>query len=220
MAYTQKMAQLSLGVAALTMVGACGSKAPEKKDKDDPTNVIQIGILPDAFRCESVAPDAELAAVVGGRAELVDANFAPPMGAPKPCSYQVTTTEGAQEVWSFDIDCRSEAMEQAGSIMGWYVDNNNKLVQRYTDAVSDGGPIVDDAGVELKAPEGSKIVDVGRKALDHHGQGLIFVDDDAPCYVRVVGPDEQRRMALAKMLNTNLTETNAPMKPVFRKRGK
>ena len=56
-------------------------------------------------------------------------------------------------------------------------------------------------------------VQVGAKGLDHHGQGLIFVDDDAPCYVRVVGPDAGRRLELAKLIAKNLTFENAPMTP-------
>ena len=43
--------------------------------------------------------------------------------------------------------------------------------------------------------------------------GLIFIDDDAPCYVRVVGNDAARRLELAKLLAKNLTFANAPMSP-------
>jgi hypothetical protein len=56
-------------------------------------------------------------------------------------------------------------------------------------------------------------VAVGAKGLDHHGQGLIFVDDDAPCYVRVLGKDAARRLELARLIAKNLTFANAPMTP-------
>ena len=56
-------------------------------------------------------------------------------------------------------------------------------------------------------------VEVGAKGLDHHGQGLIFIDDDAPCYVRVIGPDAANRLALAQLIAKNLTFANAPMSP-------
>ena len=64
-----------------------------------------------------------------------------------------------------------------------------------------------------RAPEIAAEVAVGAKGLDHHGQGLIFIDDDAPCYVRVVGPDAARRLELAKLIAKNLTFANAPMTP-------
>ena len=65
--------------------------------------------------------------------------------------------------------------------------------------------------LKLAAPLAAQ--QVGSKGLDHHGQGLIFIDDDAPCYVRVVGPDAAHRFELAKMLAKNLTFANAPMSP-------
>ena len=70
-----------------------------------------------------------------------------------------------------------------------------------------------DAGIEYHRPGAPTEVDVGAKALDHHGQGLLFIDDDAPCYVRVVGPDSNARLALAKLIAKNLTFQNAPMTP-------
>ena len=44
-------------------------------------------------------------------------------------------------------------------------------------------------------------------------QGLIFIDDDTPCYVRVVGPSAAQRLALAKLISANLTLERAPMTP-------
>jgi hypothetical protein len=41
----------------------------------------------------------------------------------------------------------------------------------------------------------------------------LFIDDDAPCYVRVVGPEADRRMALARHLVSALTPATAPMTP-------
>lgn len=37
-------------------------------------------------------------------------------------------------------------------------------------------------------PEPAAEVAIGAKGLDY-GQGLIFIDDDAPCYVHVTGKD-------------------------------
>ena len=56
-------------------------------------------------------------------------------------------------------------------------------------------------------------MEVGAKALDHHGRGLLFIDDDAPCYVRVIGPDAPHRLELARLVAKNLTFANAPMDP-------
>jgi hypothetical protein len=70
-----------------------------------------------------------------------------------------------------------------------------------------------DAGVTAHPPEPAVEVAVGAKGLDHHGEGLIFIDDDAPCYVRVTGKDAARRLALARLIAKNLTLDNAPMVP-------
>jgi len=92
-------------------------------------------------------------------------------------------------------------------------------------AASDAGPkpgIKPDAAVKdpdagpepiRRAPEAAAEVAVGAKALDHHGQGLLFIDDDAPCYVRVAGKDAARRLELARLIAKNLTLANAPMTP-------
>jgi hypothetical protein len=76
-----------------------------------------------------------------------------------------------------------------------------------------GGIKPNDAGVVNRAPDVAAEVAVGAKGLDHHGQGLIFIDDDAPCYVRVIGPDAAKRLALAQLIAKNLTYENAPMSP-------
>ncbi|MFN0253182.1 MAG: hypothetical protein ACKV2T_40285, partial [Kofleriaceae bacterium] len=99
------------------------------------------------------------------------------------------------------------------------------LVEQYNIA-SDAAPVPDpapkkepgknvDAGIDApqRAPEEASAVQVGAKGLDHHGQGLLFIDDDAPCYIRVVGPDKERRLALALHIAKNLTFANAPMSP-------
>jgi hypothetical protein len=65
----------------------------------------------------------------------------------------------------------------------------------------------------MRAPEEATVVQVGARGLDHHGQGLLFLDDDAPCYVRIVGPDSVRRLSLAQLIAKNLTFANAPMTP-------
>jgi hypothetical protein len=87
------------------------------------------------------------------------------------------------------------------------------MVQQYNTLADAGAVKPTDAGIAIHAPEVSSEVAVGAKGLDHHGQGLIFIDDDAPCYVRVVGPDSARRLELAKLVAKNLTFANAPMTP-------
>jgi hypothetical protein len=94
-----------------------------------------------------------------------------------------------------------------------YTRTSAELVAQY-DQMSDAGVVKPtDAGIAIKRPDDAFEVEVGAKALDHHGQGLLFIDDDAPCYVRVIGPDAARRLELAKVVAKNLTFANAPMTP-------
>ena len=103
--------------------------------------------------------------------------------------------------------------QRADALFAQYKRTSADLVQQY-DHLSDAGMVKPtDAGVAIKRPDDAVEVSVGAKALDHHGQGLLFIDDDAPCYVRVIGPDAPRRLALAQAVAKNLTFANAPMTP-------
>jgi hypothetical protein len=44
---------------------------------------------------------------------------------------------------------------------------------------------------------------------------LLFLDDDAPCYVRVIGPGADRRLALARLVAGRLERRTAPGKVSF-----
>jgi hypothetical protein len=94
-----------------------------------------------------------------------------------------------------------------------YKTGSSDIIEQY-DALADAGAVkANDAGTSITRPEPAVEVDVGAKGLDHHGQGLVFVDDDAPCYVRVVGPNAAHRLAVAQAIAKNLTFANAPMTP-------
>ena len=139
-----------------------------------------IGISPVDFRCETVAPLVELEAVLGQRVEQVSTGFSPPQGAPKPCHYVSTQLDRPGE-WSFDIDCRERALADARRLF----------------EANAGAP-------------GARSVAVGREGLDHHGVQLLFIDDDAACYVRVQARDEADRLALGTLVAERLTRRNAP----------
>jgi hypothetical protein len=137
--------------------------------------------------------------------------MSPPRGVPHPCNYEVQAQ--TTELWTYDIDCRDHMKQRADALFEQYANDSAALVQHYN-ALSDAGAIKPtDAGIVSHAPEGAAEVAVGAKGLDHHGQGLIFIDDDAPCYVRVIGPEFERRVELAKLVAKNLTFANAPMTP-------
>jgi len=184
-----------------------------------------LGIDPEKWKCDSIAPLDRIAEVLGGEVAAVDSPFTPPRGVPEPCNYSMTRPgapgpkgdAGAVlvESWTFDLDCRPDYEERAELLFAEYAKKSEELVAEYSKRTTGPGvkPPTDDAGVPLRAPQAAHEAVVGRKALDHHGQGLLFVDDDAPCYVRVVGPDAERRLGLAQLVAGNLTEANAPMKP-------
>jgi len=168
------------------------------------------GIYPEKWQCDSIAPLAALGAVLGGTVKPIDTPASVPRGVPRPCNYELQARE--PEIWTFDLDCRDGMKQRADALFAQYQANSRELVQRY-DTLADAGIKPSDAGTEAHAPALAVEVFVGAKALDHHGQGLLFIDDDAPCYVRVVGKDAARRLELAKLLAKNLTFANAPMAP-------
>ena len=206
------------------LLAACsndGSATSQPKPTDEATTKL-AGVYPDKFVCDSIATTAVLGNVLGGTVKQIDSASSVPRGVPHPCTYEVMAQQ--PEYWTFDFDCRDGMKQRADALFAQYTRTSADLVEQYN-AAADAGPqpggkrdagVHDkDAGVDApqRAPEAASEVMVGLKGLDHHGQGLIFIDDDAPCYVRVVGPDSARRLELAKTIAKNLTFADAPMNP-------
>ena len=199
----------ALGIAA----SACQSKSSDTANqKTAETPVKLAGVRAENFKCDSIAKDDELGTVLGGKVRAVDSAMTTPRGVAKPCTYEVITDAG-NEVWTFDFDCRDGMRQRADALFAQYRTDSAAMIDSYNALADAGGIKPNDAGVSTHAPEPAVDVNVGARGLDHHGQGLLFVDDDAPCYVRVVGPDAQRRLALAQLIAKNLTFANAPMMP-------
>ena len=155
------------------------------------------GVYPEDWRCDSIASLPALGQLLGGTARAIDSAAPVPHGVPHPCNYELHTPE--PEYWTFDIDCRDGMKQRADALFAQYREISDEAVQRY--AHTDGGVgKPGDAGVAAR-PEPAVEVAVGAKGLDHHGEGLIFIDDDAPCYVRVTGKDAARRLALAEAIS-------------------
>jgi len=170
------------------------------------------GIYPDQWGCDRVATPAALGQLLGGTARPIDSPASVPHGVPHPCSYEVLMPE--PEYWTFDVDCRDGMKQRADALFAQYRETSREAVAHYAGLDAGvAGARPGDAGVAARPPEPAVEVAVGAKGLDHHGEGLIFIDDDAPCYVRVTGKDAARRLALARLIAKNLTLDNAPMVP-------
>ncbi|HEY1546632.1 MAG TPA: hypothetical protein VGG28_02365 [Kofleriaceae bacterium] len=201
-------------VAAIVMLSACDSgTSTSAAPKGSAAERKLAGVYPDKFKCETILSDDAVGQLLGGSAHPVDSAMAPPKGIAYPCNYQVTSDTGT-EYWTYDFDCRDGMKQRADALFAQYRSGSTDMVDQYN-ALADAGQVKPDkdAGVVYHAPAAAVEVDVGAKGLDHHGQGLIFIDDDAPCYVRVVGPDAQHRLTLARAIAKNLTFANAPMTP-------
>ena len=209
----------SLALASVVValpLAACGNgsdAAPSDKPEHTGSARPLAGVYPDKFKCDSILTTDALGQLLGGTAHPLDSALSMPRGLASPCAYQLTTADNV-EYWTFDFDCRDGMKQRADALFAQYKATSAELVEAYNGAAdAQGGIKPTDAGVVAHAPDPAIEVDVGAKALDHHGQGLLFIDDDAPCYVRVVGPDAARRLALAKAIAKNLTFQNAPMTP-------
>ncbi|HEY0254499.1 MAG TPA: hypothetical protein VGC41_23385 [Kofleriaceae bacterium] len=188
-----------------------GATAEKTPGKDTPAKKL-AGVYPDKFQCESILSLDQLGAVLDGTPHVIDSASSVPRGIAHPCTYEVTHA-GAAEYWTYDFDCRDNAKQRADKLFEQYKTGSTDMIEQY-DALADAGGIKpNDAGVAVTRPDPPIEVDVGAKGLDHHGQGLVFIDDDAPCYVRIVGPEAARRLALAQTIAKNLTFANAPMTP-------
>lgn len=188
------------------------SSGGKKQEKSAEPERKLAGVFPDRFKCDSIIKDDELKAMLGAvKVTQIDNPVAPPRGLPHPCEYQVTM-QTEMQAWTFDFDCRDNFKQTADALFEQYKQQNADL-QRQFDIVADAGIKPTDAGVAIKRVEDAAEVAVGAKGLDHHGQAILFIDDDAPCYARVFGPDSEKRLELAKLVAKNLTFMNAPMMP-------
>jgi hypothetical protein len=195
----------------LFALAACDkdSGSPASKPAEGPARQM-AGVYPERFKCDSVATLDQLSTIFGAPTTQIDSPSSLPRGVPHPCNYQVASLD---EYWTFDIDCRDNYKKTADALFAQYKQTSADLVQSYNTLADAGGIKPTDAGIKIHAPVDAIDVQVGARGLDHHGQGLLFIDDDAPCYVRVVGPDAQRRLMLAQLVAKNLTFQNAPMTP-------
>jgi hypothetical protein len=200
-------------LAAVGGLAACdsGSGGTEKAKTEEPPRKL-AGVYPDRFQCDSILSAHDLGDLLGGVAHDLDSASSVPRGVAHPCTYAVTAG-GATELWTYDFDCRDNAKQTAAKLFEQYKTGSSDLIEQY-DALADAGQVKPtDAGVSLTRPEAAVEVDVGAKGLDHHGQAILFLDDDAPCYVRVVGPGAPHRLVIAQAIAKKLTFANAPMSP-------
>lgn len=174
------------------------------------------GVFPDRFDCTTIVSIDALASMLGGNVRRVEGPMGGQRGVPKPCEYEVQSDPPAK--YQYDFDCRDNYKKTADALFKQYREQNAARIEEYN-RVSDAGPPAkapkgaEDAAIEMKQPSEPQEVPVGAKALDHNDQGILFIDDDAPCYVRVYGPDPAKRLELAKVVAKNLTYVNAPMDP-------
>jgi hypothetical protein len=197
-------------LALVVLVGCSNERAALAPERSAAPSKL-AGVYAEQWRCDSVATLDALAQVLGGAVNPIDSAMPVPAGVPHPCNYQVQARE--LELWTFDVDCRDTMKQTADALFAQYRETSREAVQRYARVDAGAGAGKQDAGADAYAPKEAVEVDVGAKGLDHHGRGLIFIDDDAPCYVRVTGKDAARRLELAKLIAKNLMFANAPMTP-------
>jgi hypothetical protein len=201
-------------LAALAVSG-CTTDATPQKEKVVETPTKLAGVYPERFECTTIATADALEGVLGSPTRAIDSPSSVPRGLPRPCTYEVAANP--PEYWTFDFDCRDGYKKRADDLFAQYRKYNADRIVQYNTLADAGVPKakpVGDAGApELHHPGLPTDVEVGAKALDHNDQGLIFIDDDAPCYVRIIGPEATRRLALAKLIAKNLSFANAPMTP-------
>jgi len=206
---------LSLLAAAAAGATACktepaSSSAQEKAS--EPAAGQLAGVWPQSFECGSIASPAALGQLLGGAVRQTDNPMTMPKGVAKPCVYELLR-DNTLEQWQFDFDCRESYKTTFDKLVEQYRQQNLEMIAEWDHRADAGLFKPNDAGIEYIRPGEPTEVTVGKKALDHRGVALIFLDDDAPCYVRIAGKDAARRLELAKLVARNLTYQNAPMTP-------
>lgn len=189
-------ALLGLATSVLLLSAACGDDKPKKKAAqkvEGQASAGFIGVDPSVFKCEPIGSLDDIAQAVGGAVVMMEPMFDPPKGTPAPCDYrqlgaQSKVLDGAaapaQRMWSVRFDCRDS-----------YMPSTVREMER------------------LVADEGAARVTVGKWGVDHRDAALMFIDDNTPCSVRVVGPGASERLAIGNVIAAKLTLKTAPMTP-------
>jgi hypothetical protein len=208
------MTKYSALLLLLVAVDACKTDAGPSTPppKSDEATAKLAGVWPKDFQCGSIAAPTALSELLGGEIKQLDNPASMPKGVAAPCMYEVAR-DGAAEQWQFDFDCRDNYKKTFDTLLEQYKKQNTDMIADWNQKADAGVFKPNDAGIVYTRPGDPLEVEVGSKALDHHGTALIFLDDDAPCYVRVAGKDPARRLELAKLVARNLTLMNAPMSP-------
>lgn len=208
---TQRTALLLLAACAAACKTDAAPPAGTQKTSEPASQL--AGVWPNMFRCDSIVTTAALSQLLGGEVKPLDNPTTVPKGIAPPCVYEIVKDGNAIDQWQFDFDCRENMKSTANALFEQYRTQNTDMINEWNAKADAGAFKANDAGIEYNRPGDPVEVAVGAKGLDHHGQALIFIDDDAPCYVRVAGRDATRRVELAKLLAKNLTFQNAPMTP-------
>lgn len=195
----------------LALVGCKSDETSAPKRKPAPVETKLAGVWPERFKCDSIATTEALSQILG-QVRQMDNPSSVPRGVAHPCNYEVTR-DGQLEYWMFDFDCRDGMKQRADALFEQYKKQNADQIAKWDELADAGAMKPNDAGIEYVRPGEATEVQVGAKGLDHHGQGILFIDDDAPCYVRVSGKDAALRLELARLVAKNLTFENAPMTP-------
>jgi len=171
------------GTALVVLLGACATE-PKAEPK-----VLVVDERHSSAEVVGVLPELfECASVapddevraIIGPFRVLDSSFDTPDGLAKPCNYLGKTDAGMAQ-WSFDLDCRKSAL-----------DDGKKLMVQY-------------ATSEQSAP-----VRVGESGIDYKDAALLFIDDDTPCYGRILGPGAETRRRLGELIASRLTPRTAP----------
>jgi hypothetical protein len=216
--------------AAMTASSACdagrGAPAGAAPEAREPAPR-PAGVWPKDFQCASIASPTDLEQLLGGTPRPLDNPGIPPRGLAAPCKYEVTlpaavvsdaparrrspaAPQPVIEQWQFDFDCRKNMKQTADALFAEYRQRSAEAIATWRHSATAAEPA---AATGSFHPGEAVAVDVGAKGLDHHGLALIFLDDDAPCYARIAGPDPARRLALARHIARRLTPDTAPMEP-------
>lgn len=189
-----------------------GGASTQRQEKATEPSAQLAGVWPQSFRCDTIAAPAALGQLLGGEVKQKDNPIPPEKGLAAPCVYEVVR-DAVVEQWQFDFYCRDDFRKSYDTLVAQYRKQNTEMIAEWNHR-SDGGLFKPtDAGTEYHRPGDPIEIEIGQQGLDHHGTAMIFLDDDAPCWVRVTGKDTARRLELAKLVAQNLTFQNAPMTP-------
>lgn len=213
--------------AAVVALAGCATENAFKNPPDAaPSGPVKIwGVDPGKFDCQTIVATKDISTLAGGEVTFESSGIPTSEGTPPPCTWVLVYKPTPEEIKAAEKEQEKleklarKANDSGGSgsidyaVAAWGKSKDKVYGVTY-DCRDRAHARTEEWFASLNGNADAKLVEgLGKKAMDHKGGQLVFLDPNTPCSVTVNAPDETARTAIAKLVLAKLTMETAPMRP-------